>query len=75
MDYTSLQGYYEALLRLHDRLTSWPYDDPDAEEQLSRVYYGPFEYGRYALEWEHGYYGAARFATGLGWDWVREWEV
>lgn len=36
VDHTSLQGYYEALLRLHDPLTSWPYDDPGAEEQLSR---------------------------------------
>ena len=75
MDYTSLQGYYEALLRLHDRLTSWPYDDPDAEEQLGRFYVVAFEYGSYKLEWEHQYYGAARFADGSYWDWVPGWEV
>lgn len=75
VDYTSLQGYYEALLRLHDRLTSWPWDDPDAEEQLSRFHPYPTEYGSYKLEWEHQYYGAARFADGSGWDWAPEWEV
>ena len=75
MDYISLQGYYEALLRLHDRLTSWPYGCSDAEEQLSRFHAYPFEYGSFALEWEHQYYGAARFANGSDWDWSPEWEV
>ncbi|KAL8788412.1 MAG: hypothetical protein Q9195_007291 [Heterodermia aff. obscurata] len=64
VNYTSLQGYYDALLRLHDRLTSWPYDDPEAEEQLEKFHPYPSEYGCHKLEWEHQYYGAARFADG-----------
>ena len=75
LDFTSVQGYYEALLRIHDRLTSWPYDDPDAEKQLERFHAYPTEYGSYKLEWEHQYYGAARFADGSDWSWVPEWEV
>ena len=75
VDYTSLQSYYDALLRLHDRLTQWPYDDPDAEEQLEKFYAYPTEYGSYKLEWEHQYYGAARFAYGSGWNWAPGWEV
>ena len=74
-NYTSLEGYYEALLRLHDRLTSWPYGDPDLEEQLEKFHPYPGEYGSYKLEWEHQYYGAARFADGSGWSWTPEWEV
>ena len=75
MDYTSLQGYYEAILRLHDRLTDWPYGDPDAEEQLSKFHAYPSEYGAYSLAWEHQYYGAARFGDGSEWFWVPGWEV
>ena len=75
VDYASFQGYYGAFLSLHDRLTSWPYDDPDAEEQLEESHAYPTEYGSYILEWEHQYYGAARFPDESDWDWAQEWKA
>lgn len=57
--YGSLQGHYKAMLRLH----------------LSRYNVLPEEYGSYRFEWEHLYYGAARFTN--SWTWCIEsgWEV
>ncbi|KAL6713503.1 hypothetical protein ACLMJK_008968 [Lecanora helva] len=73
--YTTLEAYYEALLRLHDRNTEYPYGT-DIEEEVAKYTAYPGEYGSYKLEWEHQYYGASRFADGSswwsepGWEWI-----
>ena len=72
--YGTLEGHYDAMLRLHERNTAWPWDTPLAEE-LSRHIAYPREYGSYKLEWEHLYYGAARFANGSSWCIELGWEV
>lgn len=54
--FSSLQGYYEALLRLYDRLTEWPFEQPELEDQLCSIYLEPTIYGSTKLEWEHQYY-------------------
>lgn len=72
--YTSLKSYYEALMRVHERLTEYPYEGySDHEQDRYEPYHA--DYGRYRLEWEHGYYGAARFADGLTWYKEPGWEV
>ena len=54
--FSSLQGYYEALLRLYDRVTEWPFEQPELEDQLCSLYMEPTTYGSTKLEWEHRYY-------------------
>ena len=72
--YTSLESYYETLIRVHERLTEYSYEEYSDQEQ---DHYEPYhaDYGRYKLEYEHGYYGAARFADGFTWDVESGWEV
>lgn len=71
----SLEGCYEALLRLHERTTEYPYGT-DIEEEVAKHTAYPSEYGQFKLEWEHQYYGAARFAEGSSWDMFEAgWEV
>jgi len=73
--YGSLESYYDALLRLHERNTEYPYGT-DIEEEVARYNAYPSEYGHYKLEWEHRYYGAARFAGGSSWGLFEPgWEV
>ena len=72
--YGTLEGYYSAMLRLHEHNTVYPYDTP-LEEEVSRYTAYPGEYGSYKLEWEHQYYGAARFANGSSWCIEPGWEV
>lgn len=72
--YGTLEGHYDAMLRLHERNTEWPWDTPLAEELSQYVAY-PQEYGSYKLEWEHLNYGAARFADGSSWCIEPGWEV
>ena len=70
--YATLESYYEAMLRLHERNTVPP---PLPEEQAGQYNPGRAEYGQYKLEWEHGYYGTERFADGSDW-WIQPgWEV
>lgn len=64
--YGSLENYYEALLRLHECNTKYPYGTEIEEEVAKHTDY-PCEYGGYKLEWEHRYYGADRFAEGSSW--------
>ena len=72
--YINLESYYQTLIHLHERLTEYPYDEYSDQEQDQ---YAPYhaDYGRYKLEWDHGYYGAARYADGLTWDVEPSWEV
>ena len=72
--YGALEDYYNAMVRLTERNTEWPWDTPLAEE-LSRSFAYSEEYGSYKLEWEHLYYGAARFADGQSWCIEPGWEV
>lgn len=72
--YGALEDYYNAMLRLTERNTEWPWDSPLARE-LSRYIAYSGEYGSYKLEWEHLYYGAARFANGSSWCIEPGWEV
>lgn len=74
--FTRLASYYEALLHLHDRNTEYAYEshsDPPQEQGLHEPYRA--DYGRYRLEWEHGYYGGTRFADGSTWYMEPRWEV
>ena len=72
--YATLEGYYEGLLRLHDRNTEYPYGT-EIEDEVAKFTAYPSEYGSYKLEWEHQYYGASRFADGSAWSFVPGWEV
>ena len=73
-EYTSVEAYYGALLRLHERNTQYPYDT-EIEDEVAKFTPYPGEYGAYKLEWEHQYYGAARFADGSSWSFEPGWEV
>ena len=70
--YTSLQTYYETLIRLHEQLTQLPYEDFE-----DSIMYEPWlsRYGSSKLEWNHGYYGAARFTYVFTWNMELGWEV
>lgn len=72
--HTSLKSYYETLIRVHERLTEFPYGDSLNEERYN---YEPWHssYGVSKLEYDHGYYGAARFADGSTWYMEAGWEV
>ena len=71
--HTSLESYYETLIRLHEGL-KFPYDECFDDEQNM---YAPWRlnYGCHKLEWDHGYYGAARFADGSTGNIEPGWEV
>ncbi len=47
--YRSLEDYYDALLRLHERNTEYPYGTEIEEEVAKHTDY-PCKYGRYKLE-------------------------
>jgi len=70
----TLEAHYEALLRLHDRNTEYPYGT-DIEDEVAKITAYPSEYGSYKLEWEHQYYGASSFADGSWWAFESGWEV
>lgn len=55
-DHALLRSHYEAFIRLYDRLTTWPYNQPELVDQLERTYRSPGFYGYGRLEWEHCYY-------------------
>ena len=69
--HTSLKSYYETLIRVHERLTEFPHEDQ--EQYLFEPWH--VNYGYSKLEWDHGYYGAARFADGSTWYMEPGWEV
>ena len=72
--HTSLKSYYETLIRLHEPLTEFPYEESlDEEHDVYAPWYA--NYGFSKLEWAHGYYGAARFADGSTWFMDPSWEV
>ena len=82
--HANLKSYYETLTRLHERLTEFPYEEYLDQEvpfgeclEQEQFTYEPScaTYGRSKLEWEHGYYGAARFADGSTWYMEPGWEV
>ena len=59
--HANLESYYESLIRVHDRLTEFPWEDSlDQEHDIYEPWYSSYGYAK--LEWLHGYYGAARFA-------------
>ena len=72
--HTSLKSYYETLTRVHERLTELPDDESsDAEQCIYEPWFA--SYGGCKLEWNHGYYGAARFTDTAAWYMVSGWEV
>ena len=72
--HASLKSYYETLIRVHERLTEFPYEDYlDQEYDVYEPVHASYGYSK--LEWDHGYYGAARFADGSTWYMEPGWEV
>lgn len=71
--FTTIHEYYQAMCRLHLRNTTYPY----TVSNEATGDWGPnlIEFGAYALEWEHDYYGAGNFANGSGWICENDWEV
>ena len=72
--HTSLKSYYETLICVHERLTEFP-DEESLDEELHMFEPWHANYGYSKLEWDHGYYGAARFADGSTWYMEPGWEV
>ena len=59
VEYKCLMDYYKALVRLFERLTEWPWEQPELIAQLEHIGKTSTTYGSEGLDWEHGSYGWA----------------